>query len=141
MENENRRNNIQIPKSVLKYFVIGLLFLTFIFLLYTYLSQGLTHKKSKEVFEKNWKNENKGKLEEVEILGMRKIKNDSYLVKIKYTYIQDQNQVGIDYTELGKPTTYEYPKTQKETDEENRRTVEGEYLFTKWDTGWFVEEK
>lgn len=98
MENEikepigpyKKSKDIVISQNLLKKIAIGLLMLLGIFLIVMYFNSGLTHKKAKEVFIDYWNNKNSEKLEEVKILGIKKTKTDSCLVKIQYSYLIEQ---------------------------------------------------
>lgn len=150
MENENKikepigpykkSKNIVISQNLLKKIAIGLLMLLVIFLIVMYFNSGLTHKKAKEVFIDYWNNKNSEKLEEVKILGIKKIKTDSCLVKIQYSYLIEQMNLQ-EYLEKNKKLNYPEIFGDKIEKKLVLHKIDTDYIYTKWDTGWFIEEK
>jgi hypothetical protein len=122
-----KSKDIVITQSQLKKITAAILVLICIFLVITYSNPGLTHKKAKQVFIENWNKTNVNKLIDVKIIGIKQLKTDSYWVKVFYRWKE------LDYGEFfnGIPTP----------ERELLRNSNRDYIYTKWDTGWFIEEK
>lgn len=142
MENENeskeqvgsykKSKDIVITRSQLKKIAIGLLILICAFLIFTYFNSGFTHKKAEEAFRAYWNKENvSSEIKNVNILGTKKNKKNEYLVKVEFTYLEGEYLTFLKHPDLAKKELYEA----------RRHYQKGDYIFSKWDTGWFIEEK
>lgn len=129
MENDNnekeqvvfskKSKDIVISQNLLNKIVIAVLTLVCVYLIFTYFDSGLTHKKAAQVFMEYWEKHNTEKIEGIKVLGIKKIKADTYRVKIEYSY-------------------WGWPAFAKKYE---LLLIQLDLIYTKWDTGWFIEEK
>jgi hypothetical protein len=186
MENENRSkepigryiksNDIVITRSQLKKITLGLFALICIFLIVMYFTSGLSRKKASEVFVKYWKeriididNElENNNLKNVEIKEIKKIKADTYLVKVDYIqevgtripktysyseYLKEKRiyeeflkENGLSRESFTEEEFFKATTSQKKSNKKWKWQWElGKHsidlVYTKLDTGWFIEEK
>lgn len=157
MENDNmskepighskKSKDIVITRKQLKMIAFGLLGFICIFFVVIYFNSGLTHRKAKQVFIEYWNKTNSDlKLEEVKILGIKKLKTDTCRVKIQYSYLTEQMHIE-EYLEKIKPDKAKLNYPEIFGDKIEKKLVlhkidrDTDYIYTKWDTGWFIEEK
>jgi hypothetical protein len=153
MENETikpykKSNDVVISKNLLKGIVIGVLLLICGFLVFTYFNSELTHRKVKQVFlEKYWDREEK--VFDFNVDGVKQIKKDTYWVKVRYRLWE---KTGEYFDKNGKSHSLEvyllpeekrdgYIKEKGLKNEFHFEEYHNDLLYTKWDTGWFVEPK
>lgn len=161
MENENKSKelisphkkskDIVITQSQLKKIAVAIFVLIIIFLAFAYFNSGLTHRKAKRVFIEDWNKKNQTKLIEVKIIGMKKLKDDNYRIKISYSIFQNclVNANGEIITKEGDYLVYlsgglekyikEHGKEPGLKEEIRLITHEGDFIYTEWDTGWLLK--
>ncbi len=145
-KNSNKKSiSIHIPYSTLLKIFIGLLSIVFVLGALVYFNSGLSHKLAKQEYTKYWEKNYEAKLQNIEIMGIKKIKPDSYWVKIKSSFYQ---KIYIDANGERRFISghiredIEKEMKERELGWEYRLYEEDEdYIFTKWDTGWFIEGK
>jgi hypothetical protein len=147
-----KSGGVFISNALIRNIAFGILGIILIALTITYFNSGLTLKKAKEVFLDKWISD-KQKVTDLKINGIKKLKKDTYWVKVNYIF-RDSDETGYYLEKNGNRHSlnvyflpeedragYIKKKGLKNEFRFSETQIQEDLLYTKWDTGWFIEVK